>query len=612
MELELKDFLKIIRTRKLVIVNAILVVAIIALAISFTQSPQYVGEARVLITERDAGAALLGNVIPEITGQPERALDTQVQLLQMRPLLENTIRELNLGITPRELEGRIQVSAVGRTNIISVNVSDSDPARAAAIANELAEQFTRWSRDHRRESIAAAVDQVDARLAEVEDEILTLGRKVQAEGRTEELAAGLQVALSAYSSLSQERENLRIQEQLETGSARVVSPAVINEDPVSPNPLRNAILALSIGMALGLGLAMLNEYLDNTLKSSEEVESIFGAPVLGMIPLEKLEDTDQKRLTIVDRPGSVAAEAYRVLRNSLDFVNFEHNIKTLLITSAAPMEGKSTLSANLAASLAQTGQNVVLISCDFRRPTTERFFGVQNIIGLSDVLRGAHTLKSALQRPGDEHLLVLTAGKMPPNPSEILGSTKMQELIENLKEWADWIILDTPPLLAVADATALARWADGTLIVTRGGVSTRDAAVKARDMLEMVGAKIIGSVIWGLEEKLAGGGYGYYGQYSYSAYYQQPDVASRSASSKRGHDSGAKAVVNVRNSTGASVPSVHFPQETGFRKAIRTVWRVLVGVLGIILVLVVALAVLYIADQALGWRIIENLVNLLP
>jgi len=611
-ELELKDFLKIIRTRKLVIVNAILVVAIIALAISFTQSPQYVGEARVLITERDAGAALLGNVIPEITGQPERALDTQVQLLQMRPLLENTIRELNLGITPRELEGRIQVSAVGRTNIISVNVSDSDPARAAAIANELAEQFTRWSRDHRRESIAAAVDQVDARLAEVEDEILTLGRKVQAEGRTEELAAGLQVALSAYSPLSQERENLRIQEQLETGSARVVSPAVINEDPVSPNPLRNAILALSIGMALGLGLAMLNEYLDNTLKSSEEVESIFGAPVLGMIPLEKLEDTDQKRLTIVDRPGSVAAEAYRVLRNSLDFVNFEHNIKTLLITSAAPMEGKSTLSANLAASLAQTGQNVVLISCDFRRPTTERFFGVQNIIGLSDVLRGAHTLKSALQRPGDEHLLVLTAGKMPPNPSEILGSTKMQELIENLKEWADWIILDTPPLLAVADATALARWADGTLIVTRGGVSTRDAAVKARDMLEMVGAKIIGSVIWGLEEKLAGGGYGYYGQYSYSAYYQQPDVASRSASSKRGYDSGAKAVVNVRNSTGASVPSVYFPQETGFRKAIRTVWRVLVGVLGIILVLVVALAVLYIADQALGWRIIENLVNLLP
>ena len=612
MELELKDFLKIIRTRKLVIVSAVLVVTMTVLAISFIQSPQYVGESRILITERAAGAALLGNVIPEITGQPERALETQVQLLQMRPLLENTIRELNLGVTPGELEERIRVSAVGRTNIISVNVHDSDPARAAAIANEVAEQFVSWSRDHRRESIAAAVDQVDARLTEVEDEILTLGRKVQDEGRTEELAVELQVALSTYSSLAQERENLRIQEQLETGLARVVSPAVINENPISPNPLRNVILALAVGMALGLGLAMLNEYLDNTLKSSEEVESIFGAPVLGMIPLEKLEDTDQKRLTIVDRPGSVAAEAYRVLRNSLDFVNFEHNIKTLLITSAAPVEGKSTVSANLAASLAQTGQNVVLISCDFRRPTTDRLFGLQNIIGLSDVLRGAHTLKSALQRPGDEHLLVLTAGKMPPNPSEILGSTKMQELIENLKEWSDWIILDTPPLLAVADATALARWADGTPIVTRGGVSTRDAAVKARDMLDMVGAKIIGSVIWGLEEKLAEGGYGYYGQYSYSTYYQQPEATSRSGNSKRGHDSGARAVVNVRNSTEMSAPSVYFPQESGLRKAIRTAQRVVVGVLGVTLVLIVVAAVLYIFDHAFGWQIIENLVDLLP
>jgi len=611
-ELELKGFLKVISTRKLVIINAILVVTIVVLAISFLQSPQYVGEARILITERDAGAALLGNVIPEFTGQPERGLETQVQLLQMRPLLENTIRELNLGVTPRELEGRIQVSAVGRTNIIAVNVRDSDPARAADTANEIAEQFVSWSREHRRESIAAAADQVDARLAEVGDQILALGRKIQADGRTEELAAELQMAVSAYSSLAEERESLRIQEQLETGLARVVSPAVINENPVSPNPLRNGILALSIGLVLGLGLAMLNEYLDNTLKSSEEVENIFGAPVLGMIPLEKLEDIDKKRLTIVDRPGSVAAEAYRVLRNSLDFVNFEQNIKTLLVTSAAPMEGKSTVSANLAASLAQTGQNVVLVSCDFRRPTTERFFGAQNMIGLSDVLRGTHTMKAALQRPGDEHLLIMTAGKMPPNPSEILGSSKMQELIESLKEWADWIILDTPPLLAVADATALARWADGTLVVTRGGVSTRDAAAKARDMLDMVGAKIVGSVIWGLEDRLAEGGYGYYGQYSYSAYYQQPDLRGRSANSKRGYDSGAKAVVNVRNSAEISASSVYFPSETGARKAIRIAGRVLVSALGVTTVFIVAGVVLYIVDHALGWQIVESIIGLIP
>lgn len=607
MELELKDFLKVIRNRKLMIINAVLVVVIVALAISFLQPPQYVGEARVLITERDAGAALLGNVIPEIT------LETQVQLVRMRPLLENTIRELNLGVTPGELEGRVQVSAAGRTNIIEVNVRDSDPDRAADIANEIAEQFVSWSREHRRESIAAAADQVDARLTEVEDQILALGREIQVEGRTEELAVELQMAVSAYSSLAEERENLRIQEQLETGPARVVSPAVNNEVPVSPNPLRNGILALSLGLALGFGLAMLSEYLDNTLKSSEEVENIFEAPVLGMIPLEKVEDLEKKRLTIADRPGSVTAEAYRVLRNSLDFVNFEQNIKTLLITSAAPMEGKSTVSANLAASLAQTGQNVVLVSCDFRKPTTERFFGVQNMIGLSDVLRGAHTMKAALQRPGDEHLLIMTAGKMPPNPSEILGSSKMRELIENLKEWADWIILDTPPLLAVADATALARWADGTLIVTRGGASTRDAAAKARDMLDMVGAKIVGSVIWGLDERLAEGGYGYYGQYSYSTYYQQPDSRGRSANSRRGYDSGAKAVVNVRNSAGTSASSMYFPlEETGARKAIKIAGRVLLNALGVAMVFIVAVVVLHIVDQALGWQLVESITGLMP
>jgi capsular exopolysaccharide synthesis family protein len=116
-----------------------------------------------------------------------------------------------------------------------------------------------------------------------------------------------------------------------------------------------------------------------------------------------------------------------------------------LVTSAAPGEGKSTVASNLAAGLAQAGKKVVLMSCDFRRPTTDQFFGVNNMIGLSEVLLGANSLKSALQRPGDEQLLVLTSGKMPPNPSELLGSQKMADLIENLKEWADWIVIDSPP-----------------------------------------------------------------------------------------------------------------------------------------------------------------------
>lgn len=271
------------------IVRVAIIALVTALAVSFIQAPQFVGETRVLITDRDAGAALLGTAITEFTGQPERGMQTQVQLLQMRPLLENTIRALSLGMTADALAQNVTVSTVGQTNIIQVSVRYTDPRMAADIANRLADEFVVWSRDHRRESIAAAADEVDARLTEAEDRILTLGRRIQAEGRQEELAAELQIAIGAYTTLAEKRETLLIQEQLETGAARIVSEAVYNPQPVSPNPLRNALLGLSLGLVLGIGLALLNEYLDNTLKSTEEVEGALGAPVLGLIPLEKLE-----------------------------------------------------------------------------------------------------------------------------------------------------------------------------------------------------------------------------------------------------------------------------------------------------------------------------------
>ena len=220
-------------------------------------------------------------------------------------------------------------------------------------------------------------------------------------------------------------------EQLETGSGARRQPRRRRSAPRSArSPCATAVLGLAVGLVFGLGMAFLYEYLDNTIKSDEEAEKLYGVPVLGHIPFVKLDKGVEQHLAIVEKPGSAAAESYRVLRNSLDFINFEHKIKTLMVTSSAPSEGKSTVAANLAASLAQAGAKVAMVSCDFRRPTTEGFFGVPNVLGLSDVLLGRNSLKAALQRPGDEQLLVLTSGKMPPNPSELLGSTKMQELVQ--------------------------------------------------------------------------------------------------------------------------------------------------------------------------------------
>jgi receptor protein-tyrosine kinase len=602
---ELRDYLSVIRARKWVIIQAVVIVTITALAVSFLQAPVYEGQAKVLISEKDTGAALLGNVISEFSSQPERGLQTQVQLMQLRPLAENTIRKLGLKESPEALLKRITISAVGQTNIVTVTAKAGDARMAAMIANTMAEEFVAWSKQYKRESIKTAADEVEQRLEQSKQELLELGRKISTQGKSDELSAELAIATGSYTTLASKLEELRIQEQLEVGSGRLVSSAVVTEEPVEPSPMRNGALGLAVGLVFGLGMAFLYEYLDNTIKSSEEAEKVFGAPVLGLIPAEKFEKDEKRRLTLVTHAGTAAAEAYRVLRNSLDFINFEHNIKTLLVTSAAPAEGKSTVAANLAAGLAQAGKKVVLLSCDFRRPTTQQFFQVNTMIGLSDVLTGANSLKSALQRSAElSNLLILTSGKLPPNPSELLGSEKMHALIKELEEWADWVIVDSPPLLAVADGAAVARWVDGVLVVTKGGESTRDAGKKATEMLGQIGARVIGTVVWGLESSAAGGGYGYYygkgykGYYYYADYYNSVPADGRSA--KHG-----KTVATTPSAQ--TQQQIYIPPTSPGRKFAETVGRVLTGVLAALVVIVIVVLVVYFLDQAMGWGILQGL-----
>lgn len=613
-ELDLRDYLNVIRARKWVIIQAIVIVTLVAVVYSVIQAPTYESEARVLISEKDAGAAIFGSVLAEFSSQPERGLQTQVQLMQVRPLLENTIRTLDLGMTPDQLAGRVTISAVGQTNIVSVKVTHGDAQTAADITNTLAGEFVTWSRDYKRESLQAAVDEVQARLDQAKTEILELGKRINAEGKSDDLAAELAIATGSYTTLAGKLEELKINEQLEVGSGRIVSPAVVTEEPIEPRPLRNGVLGIAVGLVFGLGMAFLYEYLDNTIKTSEQAEDLYGAPVLGLVPAEKFEKGEKRRLTIIQHPGSPAAEAYRVLRNSLDFINFEHSIKTLLISSAAPAEGKSTVAANLAAGLAQAGKKVAFVNCDFRRPTTDQFFTVNNIIGLADVLAGTNTLKAALQQPIQNlNLLVLTPGKLPPNPSELLGSTKMQELIKSLEEWADWVIIDSPPLLAVADGAAVARWADGVLLVSKGGTSTKDAARKGREMLENVGARIAGVVVWGLEGGPGGGGYGYYGYGKYGGYYYYSDYyANVPADGKRssGSSKGKQPAKAVEAAAGAmQAPTIYVPPVSPGRKFLQTFGRIMMGVLVAVAVIAIIVLVVYFVDQAMGWGMIAGILG---
>jgi len=596
--MELRDYINVIRARKWVIIQAMVIVTLTAVAVSYLQPRQYQGVAQVLISEKDTAAALLGSSLPNLSTQPERDLQTQLQLMQIRPVAEATIKSLNLQTTADELLKRVSMTSVGQTNIVQIVATDRDPNVAAQIANTMAGAYVTQMRDANRASIAAAADQVQARLDEAKAAILAAGQKIQTQGQSGDLSAELQIATGTYTTLAEKLETLKINEELETGPGRVVSPAVPGASPVSPKPVRNAAIGLVVGLLFGLSMAFLYEYLDNTIKSTEEAEKLFGAPVLGTIPIEKMEKGEKRRLAIVQAPGSSTAEAYRVLRNSLDFVNFQHDMKTLLVTSAAPGEGKSTVAANLAAALAQAGKKVVLVSVDFRRPTTQQFFNVNNMIGLSDVLLGTHSLKAALQRPGEDQLLVLTAGKMPPNPSELLGSSKMQEVVNALGEWGEWVIIDTPPLLAVADPASVARWVDGVLMVSQASVTTRDAAKKAVEMLEKVGARTVGVVIWGLDENKPGSsGYGYYGGgYYYSSYYALPVE-----SGKRSKKSGAGGSAELAD--GSAVAVSWMPEASPGRRFAIFVGRVLTAVLAFLVVVAIAAVVAYILAQYFHWSL---------
>lgn len=595
--MELRDYLNVTWVRRGVVLTATLTVALVAFVVSLLQPAVYESQSKVLISEKDSSAALLGQVMPDLSSQPERALQTQVQLVEVRPVAEEAIKKLGLEETPDDLLDRVTVVAVGQTNVIAITAQASSPTEASEIANTVADVYVAASRERKRAAIKEAADEVEQRLEEARLQILELGRRIEASGKSDELAAELQILTQTYATLAEKLETLRVNERLEAGSGVVVQPAVVVGKPVEPKPLRNSALGLLVGLVLGLAMAFLYEYLDNTIKSSEEAEKVYGATVLGIVPMEKSEKGQQKRrLSIREAPGSATAESYRVVRNSLDFINFEHNLKALLVTSAAPAEGKSTVAANLAVALAQAGKKVVLVSTDFRRPTTTQFFSVTNSIGLSDVLLGTHSLKAALQHADDEQLLVLTAGKMPPNPSELLASSKMKEVIESLKEWADWVLVDSAPVLAVADPVSVARWVDGVLMVSKAGESTREAASKAVSLLDKVGAKAIGVVVWGLDESKNRPGYGYgygYGYYAGGYYYYRSYYGYGPSESKKG-----RTVPGELPS-----PDEWVPEATTGRKVAAFVGRLLWGLLAFLIVLAVAAVALYFLDQYYGWGV---------
>ena len=273
------------------------------------------------------------------------------------------------------------------------------------------------------------------------------------------------------------------------------------------------MLATIVGVLLALGIAFLIEYLDDTVKTPDDVSRVSGLSTLGAIARLK-ESGGPRQLIAWMRVKSPESEAYRTLRTNIQFSSVDNPIRSLLVTSSSPGEGKSTTTANLAVVLAQTGQRVIVVDTDLRRPVLHKVFGVPNNIGLTTALLAGEnlSLEGYLQPTEIDTLSVLTSGPIPPNPSELLGSHRMQHLIEVLAQAADIVIFDSPPVLAVTDAVVLGRQVDGVLVVADAGNTREHALAQAAAELQKTGANVLGVALNRLDTRR--GGYYYYYYYS--------------------------------------------------------------------------------------------------
>ncbi|MEO1375825.1 MAG: polysaccharide biosynthesis tyrosine autokinase [Cyanobacteria bacterium J06635_10] len=334
------------------------------------------------------------------------------------------------------------------------------------------------------------------------------------EQQQRQLQRKLQVAQSTYQQLLKQLQEAQVVEKQNVGNARVIASALVPDKPISPKIPLNLALGGFLGILLGVGSALILEAMDKSLKTLDEAKKLLGYPLLGTIPIADQKDKEGQELPVLNNPYSPASTAFEILQTNLGFTMSDKALKVIVVSSSMPGEGKSFVSANLAVAKAQLGKRVLLIDADMRRPRQHSIWDVPNMTGLSNVLVG----QAALHGSTTEALVtldVLTAGKIPPNPLTLLESQRMASLVKDASNDYDFVIIDAPPLTAVADALNIGKLADGMLLVVRPGVANTGSVNAAKSLLEQSGQRVLGMVVNGVTADNSYGGYyyskGYYG-----------------------------------------------------------------------------------------------------
>jgi succinoglycan biosynthesis transport protein ExoP len=520
--------LRMLRRRIGVVLLCVVLVPAAALAFSLSQQKQYSATASLLFRDPQLDQKLFGSTVFPPSNDPAREAATNAKLASLDVVSTRTAKALGGKLAAGDIAAEITVAPAGQSDVVSITATDPDPVFAAKLANVFAQQFIAFRRDADRSKIAFAQQLVTQQLKR-----LTTTERSGPQG----------------TALQQRGEQLQILAALQTGNAELVQPANAPSAPSSPQTKRNVMLGLLFGLMMGCGLAILLERLDRRLKDPKQVSDLYGRPVIGAVPESR--EIARSEQSFEDLPTN-EAEPMRMLRANLRYFNVDHDVRSVLVTSAAPGEGKSTVAKHLASAAASTGERVLLLEADLRRPTLKTRMQLSGDNGLSQVLAGTRTLRSAIEQVevagsgGERRILsVLASGPIPPNPTDLIESDRMRQVLKAVSEKYDLVVIDTPPTSVVSDAIPLVKSVDGVLVVSRLGKTTRDSSVHLRDQLNNLGAYVLGVVVNSVTRG-SSSGYAYGYGYGYAAEYtsqkkkrkgseRKPTMA---ASSTNGHSNG--------------------------------------------------------------------------
>ena len=455
--MDLRDLFSVLRARWIIIVAATLVGGLLGLGTSLLTSPSYQAKVQFYVTVAggdSAAAAYQGSL-----GAQQR-VQSYAALVKSTDITQQVVDAAEAELTAGEVASETTATADAKTVLLNVAVTNSDPQRALQLAQGFGEVLPE-----------------------------AINRLETPDGGGPALA-----------------------------KLTVVNPPALPTSPVAPKTEQNVAIGLGLGLLAGVGLILLVNTLDRRIKSKEQLEELTGKPVVGSIPFRKAEDKERGAEHIVPfREGhSPAAESFRRLRTNLQFLNVDNPPRVFVLTSSVATEGKSETAINLALALAESGNRVLLIEADLRRPLVVSYMSMPDKVGLTNILSGQANFRDVVQETRHDGVDLLACGPLPPNPSELLASEMARQLFEDLRNKYDYVIIDSPPLLPVTDGALLARNTDGALLVVRSHRTTGEQVAQAVDNLDKADATLLGLVTVA-NKPAKKGSTGYYDSYYYSS-----------------------------------------------------------------------------------------------